>query len=49
MIQNCGDEIVDEKYIQKQDEIVSNYNNVPETNLILNLLLDNIEREFGKS
>lgn len=26
-----------------------NYNNVPETNLILDLLLDTIEREFGKS
>ncbi|CAG0971788.1 anthranilate synthase component II [Methanosarcinales archaeon] len=49
MFQNCSDEIVDGKYIQKKDEIISNYNNVPETNLILNLLLDNIEREFGKS
>jgi GMP synthase-like glutamine amidotransferase len=49
MIQNCGDEIVYGKYIQKRDEILSNYKNLPETNLILNLLLDNIEKEFGKS
>ncbi|HLB72265.1 MAG: type 1 glutamine amidotransferase [Candidatus Methanoperedens sp.] len=47
MFQNCGSEIVDGKYIQKQDEIISQCNNVQETNLILNLLLDNIEIKFG--
>ncbi len=47
MIQNCGDEIVNGKYIQKRDEIISNNYNVQETNLILNLLLDNIEIKFG--
>ncbi len=49
MLQNCGDEIVDGKYIQKQQEIESQYSNVAETQRILNLLLDNIEREFDKS
>jgi GMP synthase-like glutamine amidotransferase len=47
MLRNCGDEIVNGKYIQEKDEIVSNYNNVQETNPILDLLLDNIERELG--
>lgn len=47
MLQNCADELVDGKYIQKPDEIVSQYSNVPEMRKILNLLLDNIEREFG--
>ena len=49
MFQNCGDEIVDGKYIQKQDEIISQYNNVREINKLLNLFLDNIEREFDRS
>ncbi len=47
MLQNCSNEIVDGKYIQKQDEIISHYNNVQETNQILNLLLDNIEIKFA--
>jgi GMP synthase-like glutamine amidotransferase len=49
MFQNCSDDIVDGKYIQKPDEIVSKYGNVAESKRILNLLLDNIEREFGQS
>ncbi len=47
MLKNCGDEIVDGKYIQKRDEIMSHHDYVQETHLILNLLLDNIEIEFG--
>jgi GMP synthase-like glutamine amidotransferase len=46
MFKNCGDEIVDGKYIQKPDEIISQNNNVRELNRLLILLLDNIEREF---
>ncbi len=46
MFQNCGDEIVDGKYIQKPDEIVSQNSNVAQTQILLNLLLDNIEREY---
>lgn len=46
MFQNCGDEIVDGKYIQKPDEIVSQNRNVAQTKILLNLLLDNIEREY---
>jgi GMP synthase-like glutamine amidotransferase len=49
MFQNCGDEIVDGKYIQTPDEIVLQINNVAETQRLLNLLLDNMEREFGLS
>ncbi len=46
MFRNCGDEIVDGKYIQKADEIVSQINNVHKMNEILNTLLGNIEREY---
>ncbi|MCZ7358182.1 MAG: type 1 glutamine amidotransferase [Candidatus Methanoperedens sp.] len=48
MLQNCEDEIVEGKYIQKPEEIISQYNNVREINKLLILLLDNIEREFGR-
>ncbi len=48
MFRNCGDEIVDGKYIQKPDEIVSQISNVHKMNEILNTLLDNIEREYFK-
>ncbi len=47
MIQNCGDEIMDGKYIQTQDEIVSQISNVHKIKEILNTLLDNMEREYG--
>lgn len=47
MIQNCSDEIVDGKYIQKQDEIVSQISNLHKIKEILNTLLDNMEREYG--
>jgi len=49
MLQNCEDEIVEGKYIQAEDEIASHISNVREMNKLLNLLLDNIEREFCKS
>jgi GMP synthase-like glutamine amidotransferase len=49
MLKNCEDEIVDGKYIQAADEIASHISNVREINKLLNLLLDNIEREFGTS
>lgn len=48
MFKNCGDDLVEGKYIQKPDEIISQYSNVAEMQRILNLLLDNIEREFGE-
>ncbi len=47
MLQNCRDEIVDGKYIQKPDEIVSQISNVHKTKEILNMLLDNIEAQFS--
>ncbi len=49
MFQNCGDELVDGKYIQKSEEIVSQSSNVVETQRLLDILLDNMEREFGES
>ncbi|NJD76106.1 MAG: type 1 glutamine amidotransferase [Candidatus Methanoperedens sp.] len=47
MLRNCKDDIVDGKYIQKPEEIVSQRSNVAKTQALLNLLLDNIEREFA--
>lgn len=47
MFKNCGNEITEGKYIQKPDEIVSQNSNVVETQRLLNVMLDNIEREFG--
>ena len=47
MFQNCADEIVEGKYIQKPDEIESHISNVQEISKLLYLLLDNIEKEFG--
>jgi GMP synthase-like glutamine amidotransferase len=45
MFRNCADEIVEGRYIQKPDEIISQNNNVVETQKLLNLLLDNMEKE----
>ncbi len=47
MLENCANELVDGKYIQTSDEIMSQMNNVQEINKLLNLLLDDIEKEFG--
>ncbi len=47
MFHNCSNEIVDGKYIQKSDEIVSQIGNVHKIKEILNMLLDNIEKEYG--
>ena len=47
MFQNCGSEIVDGRYIQKPDEIVSQISNVTGTKRLLYLLLDSIEQESG--
>lgn len=49
MLKNCSEENVEGKFIQTADEIISQYNNVQETKKLLNLLLDNIERDFGNS
>lgn len=47
MFRNCGNEIVEGRYIQKPDEIISQNNNVVETQRLLNLLLDNMEKELS--
>jgi len=46
MFQNCSDELVDGKYIQKQDEIISKISNVYEMNKTLNMILDNMALNF---
>ena len=46
MLRNCGNEIIEGRYIQKPDEIISQNNNVVETQRLLNLLLDNMEKEL---
>ena len=46
MLRNCSDDIVDGKYIQVSDEILSKMGNVYEMNKTLDLILDNMEREF---
>lgn len=48
MFKNCADDITEGKYIQKKDGIVSQINNVKDMRKLLNLLLDNMERAFGK-
>lgn len=47
MFKNCSDELVDGKYIQTADEIISKMGYVTGMNKTLNLILDNMEREFG--
>ena len=47
MFRNCGNDIVEGRYIQKPDEIISQNNNVVETQRLLNLMLDNMEKELG--
>ena len=47
MFQNCGNELVDGKFIQTPDEILSKMGNVYEMNKTLDLILDNMEREFA--
>ena len=43
MLLNCGDELVDGKFIQKKDEILGLKGNLKETKHLLNSLLDNME------
>ena len=47
MFKNCSEDLVEGKFIQKADEIVSKIGNVDEMNKTLSVLLDNMEREFG--
>jgi hypothetical protein len=47
LIKNCSDELVDGKYIQSQEEILSHVDWFPEINRLMALFLDNIEKELG--
>lgn len=46
-IKNGGDELVEGMHVQKAGEIRDGYVNLEKTDACLNLMLDNIEREFG--
>ena len=47
LIKNCSDELVDGKYIQSQEEILSHIDRIPEMNRLMALFLDTMEKEFG--
>jgi hypothetical protein len=47
LIQNCGDEIVDGRYIQKSGEMLGRQVNLLEINQMMDLLLDHLEEKFG--
>lgn len=47
LIKNCSDELVDGKYIQSQEEILSHVDRIPEMNRRMALFLDTMEKELG--
>ena len=47
LIENCSNELVDGKYIQSQEEILSHVDRFQETNRLMALFLDTMEKEFG--
>ena len=49
LVQNCGDEIIEGRYIQTPDDILSSHYQVQQINGIMDLMLENLEREFSGS
>ena len=49
LIKNCGDELVEGKYIHSPQEILSHIDRFPEINRLMALFLDNMEKELGSS
>jgi len=49
LIRNCRDELVQGRYIQSPEEMLSSHNSLQEINRLMNSFLDNIEREFAKT
>lgn len=49
LIQNCGDELGDGKYIQRAEEMLGQRGNLPEIKRIMTLLLDHWERKLGEN
>ena len=47
LIENCSDELVDGKYIQSQEEILSHVDRIQEINRLMALFLDTMEKELG--
>lgn len=46
LIQNCGDEIVEGKYVQKPEEMMREKDHVPQINELMDLWLDNLEKSL---
>jgi GMP synthase (glutamine-hydrolysing) len=46
LIENCSDELVDGKYIQSPEEILSHVDRFPEMNGLMALFLDTMEKEL---
>lgn len=47
LIKNCSDELVDGKYIQRPEEILSHTDRFPEMNGMMDHFLDNMQKELG--
>lgn len=47
LIDNCGDELVEDKYIQGKDEIISNQSHLKNINELMYIMLENIEKIIG--
>lgn len=47
LIKNCSDELVNGKYIQSQEELLSHTDRFPEINKLMANFLDNMEKELG--
>ena len=47
LIDNCGEDIVDSKYIDSSEDILNAKDNVNQINERMNTILNNIEREYG--
>lgn len=47
LIQNCGDELVNARYIQKAEKMLSQKNHLPEINEMMEVLLDQMEKTWA--
>ncbi len=47
IIENCGEELVEGKYIQTKEEMTTQPGNISEANRLLEIFLENVERAFA--
>ncbi len=47
LIDNCGDELTQGRYVQKPEELLANANRFPEIRDLMDVFLDNIQKRFG--